>query len=130
MHIMLPHIIMAGMPVFIMAVIDSQHWAIISLVMLPMGFMVQTMASPFISQVMLQVIIDIIMGIIPPIMGFIIGICPPIIGFIMPIMGFIIGIWGIIGIWPGIIGMVIIGIAGIFLSPTAARWRRNSSVSV
>jgi hypothetical protein len=59
------------------------------------------------------------MGFIMPIIGL--PIMPPIIGFI-------IGIWGII--WPGIIGMVIIGIAGIFLSPSAAQSRRNSSALV
>ncbi len=108
MHIILPHIIMAGMPIFIMAVICSQHCVIISLVVAPMGIMVQTMASPFISQVMVHIIMGIIIGIMPPIIG-IPPIMPPIIG-IWPIIGFIMGICGM-GIF--IMGMFIIGMAGI-----------------
>jgi hypothetical protein len=107
--IMLPHIIIIGMPIFIMPFIISQHCIIISWVMLPIGIMVHIILSPIISHFMVQVI-----------MGIIIGIMPPIIGFIMPliIIWFIIGIWGImpfiIGIGMGIWGiMFIIGIAGI-----------------
>jgi hypothetical protein len=90
--------------------------------------------------IIMGIIIGIIMGIwgIMPgmfIIGFIMGIWPPIIGFIIgmpPIMfiiGFIMGIWGI-GMF--IMGMFIIGIAGIFWSPSAVagetrratiRWR-------
>ena len=69
MDIMLPHIIMQGMPDFIMLIICSQHCAIISLVVAPIGIMVQTMASPFISQVMVHIIVGIIIGIMPPIIG-------------------------------------------------------------
>lgn len=80
-----PHIIIMGMPIFIMLFMRSQHSFIISLVIAPMGVILQTMLLPDISQVMVHII-----GIIMPIiMGFIIGIMPPII------MGFIIGFWAI-----------------------------------
>jgi hypothetical protein len=84
--IMLPHIIIIGIPIFIMPFIMSQACIIMSLFMPPIGIMVQTILSPIISQVMAHIIIGIIMGIMPPNMG----IC----------------IWGI---------MFIIGIAGIII---------------
>jgi hypothetical protein len=77
----LQHIIM-GMPIPIMVVMRVQHSCIISMVMPGMGAMVQTMPSLVISQVMVQVITGIIIGIMPPIMGMVpIGMVPiPIIG--------------------------------------------------
>jgi hypothetical protein len=91
MHIILPLIIMTGMPIFIMEFMRSQHSFIISIVMLPAGVILHTMPAGVISQVMEHII---------GIMGIIIGIMfmPGIIGIIcgiMPLM-FIIGIGFII----------------------------------
>jgi hypothetical protein len=96
--IMPPAIIMTGMPIFIIELMWLQHSVIISLLMEDIGDILQTMASPDISQVMVHIIIGIIIGIIPPI------IC---IG-IMDICG-IMGICGIIFMPP----IFIIGIAFI-----------------
>ncbi|NEI71659.1 hypothetical protein GR212_18920 [Rhizobium lusitanum] len=98
--IMLPHIIIIGMPFDIMDIMRLQASMNMSLSMPSIGIISQTMPLAVILQVILPIIICI-MGII---IGFIIGIwpimgMPPIIGFIMgmpPIMGFIIGF--IIGI--------------------------------
>ncbi|MDK4741976.1 MULTISPECIES: hypothetical protein [unclassified Rhizobium] len=98
--IMLPHIIIIGMPDDIMDIMRLQHSMNMSLSMPSIGIISQTMPFGVILHVILLIIICI-MGIImpfiigmPPIMGFIIGIIMPfIIGFIMPpIIGFIIGI--------------------------------------
>lgn len=101
--IMLPHIIIMGMPIFIMLFICSQHCFIMSIDMPPIGIMVHTMPLEVISQVMPIIIMGIIIGIMLPIIpGIIWGIMPFIMG-----MG-IICIWGIIiGIWP--LGMFIMG---------------------
>lgn len=74
-----------GIPIPIIVVMRVQHSCIISMVMPAMGFIVQTMPSLVISQVIMQVMTGTIMGI-PIIIGFIIGM-PPIIGML-----FIIGI--------------------------------------
>ena len=66
-----PHIIIMGMPIFIMAFIWSQHFCIISAVMLAIGAILQTISPPTISQVIFA-IIGIIIGIID-----ICGIMPP-----------------------------------------------------
>ncbi|HEY0281732.1 MAG TPA: hypothetical protein VGC27_03805 [Rhizomicrobium sp.] len=105
MH-MLPHIIMMGIPIFIMAFICSQHCFIISAVMPPIGVILQTMELPDISQLMSHAIIGIIIGIICGIIGM-----PPM---------FIIGIWGIMFMPP----MFIIGIAGII----TISWLRPDAV--
>jgi len=65
--------------------------------------------------VMVQVILHIIMGIMPPIMG--IGIMPLIMGIMPPIIGMFIGIIPLImGIMPPIIGMFIgIGIVAFMV---------------
>ncbi len=95
MHIMPPHIIITGMPIFIMEFMRSQHSFIISIVMLPIGVILQTISLPDISHVIpiIMGIIGIIIGImfIPGIIGIIWGIIPPI---------FIIGIGFIIGFLP------------------------------
>jgi hypothetical protein len=108
MHIIIgifEHIIIAGIPIDIAAFMRSQQSFIMSMAMPSIGFMVQTMPSAVISQVMVHIIIGIGIGI--PIMPFIImgfiGI--PIIGFIMLIIGFIMLIMLIMGF----IGMFIIG---------------------
>jgi hypothetical protein len=109
MHIMLPHIIMTGIPMPIMEFMRSQHSFIISAVVLPIGVILQTMALPDISQC-----IVIVIGI----MGIIIGIVWPCI--IACIMGCIIccipGIMADIIFIPGIMfiaGMFIMGMAFI-----------------
>ena len=91
--IMLPHIIIIGMPEDIMDIMRLQHSINMSLSMPSIGIISQIM--PF--GVILQVILPIIICIMGIIIGFIIGMPPimePIIGFIM---GFIIGIAPIIG---------------------------------
>ncbi|RKD60785.1 hypothetical protein [Rhizobium sp. WW_1] len=100
--IMLPHIIMAGMPDDIIDIMRLQHSMNMSLSMPSIGIISQAM--PF--GVILHVILPIIICIMGIIIGFIIGMPPiiePIIGFIM---GFIIGIAPIIGI-PLIMGFII-----------------------
>jgi len=120
MHIIIgifEHIIIAGIPIDIAAFMRSQQSFIMSMAMPSIGFMVQTMPSAVISQVMVHIIIGIGIGI--PIMPFIImgfiGI--PIIGFIIPIIGFIMLIMGFIGML--IIGFIMplvgICIAGIIV---------------
>ncbi|SCB28418.1 hypothetical protein GA0061100_106367 [Rhizobium hainanense] len=105
--IMLPHIIIIGMPEDIMDIMRLQHSINMSLSMPSIGIISQTM--PF--GVILQVILPIIICIMGIIIGFIIGMPPimePIIGFIM---GFIIGIAPIIGmllIMGFIIGIIFI----------------------
>lgn len=127
MHIMLPHIIMTGIPISIMPFMRSQHSIIISLVMPPIGVILQTMVPPDISQVMPIIIIGIIWGIIWGIIcdiicGIIIeGIMPPIMGIIEAIIWgimFIIGIiWGMfIPLIPIIEGPIIIGITLLFIA--------------
>jgi len=91
--IMLPHIIIIGMPDDIMDIMRLQHSMNMSLSMPSIGIISQTM--PF--GVILHVILPIIICIMGIIIGFIIGMPPimePIIGFII---GFIIGIAPIIG---------------------------------
>ncbi len=91
--IMLPHIIMTGMPDDIMDIMRLQHSMNMSLSMPSIGIISQTM--PF--GVILHVILPIIICIMGIIIGFIMGMPPimePIIGFII---GFIIGIAPIIG---------------------------------
>jgi hypothetical protein len=98
MHIIigiLEHIIIAGIPIDIAAFMRSQQSFIMSIAMPSIGFMVQTMPSAVISQVIVHIIIGI--GIGMPIMPFIIigFIGMLIIGFIMLIIGFIIPLVGI-----------------------------------
>jgi hypothetical protein len=107
--IMLPHIIIMGMPLSIMAVMRRQHSMNISLEASSIGIISHVMPLA----VILQLILLIIMGIMPPI-----GIIPPIIiGFII---GFIMGIMPLIGIIPIIMGFIIgiilpiMGMLGIF----------------
>lgn len=97
-HIVIPpHIIIIGMPPFIMAIMRLQHSMNMAWSMPSIGFISQTMPASVILQVIMPIIIGmgIIMGM-PPIMGIppIIGIMPfIIIGWpIPPIMAFIIGI--------------------------------------
>ncbi|HEX4111224.1 MAG TPA: hypothetical protein VH020_01695 [Stellaceae bacterium] len=85
----MPHIIIMGMPDFIMPIIRLQHSMNISFGMPSIGFISQTMPVSVISQVMPHIIGIIIIGIIMGmlfIMEFIMpGIgMPIIIGFIMP----------------------------------------------
>jgi len=103
--IMLPHIIIIGMPDDIMDIMRLQHSMNMSLSMPSIGIISQTMPFGVILHVILPIIICImgiiigfIMGMPPimePIIGFIIGIAP-IIGMLL-IMGFIIGIMFIAG---------------------------------
>jgi hypothetical protein len=91
MHIIMgmpPHIIIAGIPVFIIPFIMSQAAFIMSICAGSVGAILQTMPSLVISTVILHVIMARI-GIMP------------LIGFIMPIMGFIIGFIICIGICIG-----------------------------
>src|ERR1700694_1117922 len=90
------HIIMQGMPMFIMAIMRSQQSLIMSIDMPSIGFMVQTIPAGVISHVLWHIIIGLDMPIMPPIIG---------IGIGMPIMFPIIGI--IPGIMPGIIGIML-----------------------
>ena len=88
-----PHIIMHGMPMFIMDCIMVMRSFIMSICAMSIGIIFIIMPSLVISQVMRH-IIGAIMPFMPfmPIIGIgiIIGMPMPIIGF-MPIMGFIIG---------------------------------------
>jgi hypothetical protein len=98
-----PHDIIIGMPMFIIAIIRWQHSMNISFVESSIGIISHFLPAG----VMVQVILHIIIGIMPPIMG--IDIMPPVIGIMPPIIG--IGIIPpiIIGMFIGII--VCIGIA-------------------
>lgn len=95
--IMPPHIIIIGMPPFIMAIMRLQHSMNIAGSMPSIGFISQTMPASVILQDIVLIIIGMGIGIImgmPPIIGImpfiIIG---DIIGWPMPpIMAFIIGI--------------------------------------
>jgi hypothetical protein len=106
---MLPHIIIMGMPLSIMAVMRLQHSMNMSLEASSIGIISQTMPLA----VILQLILLIIMGIMPPIIigfiiAFIIGIMPAM-GIIPIIMGFIIGIMPfMVGIILPIMGMLVI----------------------
>ena len=95
--IMPPHIIIIGMPPFIMAIMRLQHSMNIAGSMPSIGFISQTMPASVILQLIMPIIIGMGIGIImgmPPIIGImpfiIIG---DIIGWPMPpIIAFIIGI--------------------------------------
>src|SRR5215469_16740295 len=91
-----PHIIITGMPVFIMSIMRRHMSMNISCDMPSIGIIWQVMPDLVISQVILPIIIGIIMpfiiGIMLPIIGFIMGIMPPIMGFIIGIMPPIMGI--------------------------------------
>ncbi|MBB3428943.1 hypothetical protein FHT85_005974 [Rhizobium sp. BK312] len=93
--IMLPHIIIIGIPDDIMDIMRLQHSMNMSLSMPSIGIISQTMPFGVILQVILPIIICIMGIIIGFIMAFIIGIAP-IIGMLL-IMGFIIGIMFIAG---------------------------------
>jgi hypothetical protein len=116
MHIIIgmpPHIIIMGMPAFIMLIMRWQHSSNISFDMPSLGMTLQVMALPAISQdiFIIGTGIGIGIGIMPPIIGIMPGIAP-----IIPIMLFIIGIMpGIIGIIPDIMGIIgmLAGIAPI-----------------
>ncbi len=84
-----PHIIIIGMPVFIIFIMPSHMLVNISVDMPFIGFISQVMPV----LVMVQVIIHMAIGIMPPI----IGIIPPIIGFIMGIC-MAAFIWVILGV--------------------------------
>lgn len=80
-HIMVmpPHIIIIGMPIFIIAIIRWQHSMNMSFMDSSIGIISHFMPVG----VMVQVILHIIMAIGMPIIGimlFIMGIMPPIIG--------------------------------------------------
>lgn len=118
---MLPHIIIIGMPMPIMAIMRSQHIFIMSMLMPAIGFMVMTMPSGPISQLICAIAMGMGMGIMP-IIG--IGIICPIIGiapiwFIMGMgMGIICPIIGIMGI-VSVIGICIAGIMSCILFVSA-----------
>jgi hypothetical protein len=80
-HIMVmpPHIIIIGMPIFIIAIIRSQHSMNMSFIDSSMGIISHFMPVGVMVQVILHIIIAIGMPIIG-IMPFIIGIMPLIIG--------------------------------------------------
>lgn len=141
---MLPHIMVIGMPQPIMRSIDSQHILSMSMLIMPMGIIMQTMPCDSILQVIFGIIgmpqhdiigmlphiiphgvplaiIDIIMSqqslsisIVQPSAGFITHIMPSAV--IEQSMWHIIGIMVAIGIcdMPGI-GMVFIGIGIVFI---------------
>jgi hypothetical protein len=92
-----PHDIIIGMPMFIIAIIRWQHSMNISFVESSIGIISHFLPAG----VMVQVILHIIIGIMPPIMP--IGVMPPI-GIIPAIIGIIPLIIGII---PLIMGMFI-----------------------
>jgi hypothetical protein len=84
-----PHAIIIGMPMFIIAIIRWQHSMNMSLLASSMGIISHFMPV----DVIVQVILHIIIGIIPfIIMPFIMGIIPPIIGIMPLIRGIFIGI--------------------------------------
>jgi hypothetical protein len=92
-HIVIPpQAIIVGMPIFIMAIMRSQHSMNISFMESSIGTISHFMPVGVMVQVILHIIIAI--GIMPFIMG--IGIMPPIICIMEPIMG--IGIMVGIGI--------------------------------
>ncbi len=99
-HIMVmpPHAIIIGMPPAIMFIMPRQHSMNMSFMLASMGSISQVMPVG----VMVQVILHIIIGIIPPIIGMgimDIGIMPFIImGDIIPPIGIDIGICIIVGI--------------------------------
>jgi hypothetical protein len=104
-HIVIPpHVIIIGMPMFIMAIIRWQHSMNMSFMESSMGIISHFMPVGVMVQVILHIIIAI--GIMEPIIG--IGIMPFIIGIMEPIMG--------IGI------MVGIGIAAV-MAGSIALWR-------
>jgi hypothetical protein len=128
-----PHIIIIGMPDFIMSIMRRHMSMNISCDMPSIGIIWQVMPVLVISQVILPIIIGIIMpfiiGIIMPfIIGIMLPIMPPIIG-IMPPMGIMPPIIGIcMGIMPPIMG-ICIGIIGcmaavILLSPSTGSVER------
>jgi hypothetical protein len=121
-----PHIIIIGMPEFIISIMRRHMSMNISWDMPSIGIIWQVMPDFVISHFTLPIIIGIIMPFIigimlpgmPPIMGMDIGIgiMPPIMGIIPPIMGICIGIMPpIMGICIGIIGCMA---AVILLSPS------------
>lgn len=124
-----PHIIIIGVPLPIIMVIRLQHSMNMSFDMSSIGIISQTMPLA----VILQVILDIIIGIIMPIgiMPFIIGIIMPFIGMPPIIMGFIIigfiGMEPIIGIMPLIIGFICMA---VFISKSSNRCGRAGAVSM
>src|SRR5512145_3369495 len=127
MHIIMgvpPHIIMAGIPTFIIPFIMSQAAFIMSICAGSVGAILQTMPSLVISTVILHIIMARI-GIMPfimPIIGFI--ICMGI-GIIMgmPIMPFCIGMPPI-GICMGMaIGIII---SGIIIGAAFMAWNLGS----
>jgi hypothetical protein len=114
-----PHIIIIGMPFSHMAIMRLQASMNMSLEASSIGIISQTMPFGVILQVILHIIMGIMppIGIVPPIMGimlFIMGIMPIIIGFIIGIMPFIIGIMPM-GIMLFIIGIEGICIAGVMI---------------
>jgi len=92
-----PHIIIIGMPIFIIAIMRWQHSMNMSFMDSSIGIISHFMPVGVMVQVILHIIIAI--GIMPPI----IGIMPLIIGIMLFIMG----------IMPLIIGMGIIVCIGI-----------------
>jgi len=100
MHIIVmpPHIIIIGMPAFIIAIMRSQHSMNMSFMESLMGIISHFMPVGVMVQVILHIIIGIggIMPIIGMFIGIFMGIMPPImgngIGIMFPIMGMFIGI--------------------------------------
>ncbi|WP_158284109.1 hypothetical protein [Azospirillum sp. TSO22-1] len=110
MHIIImpPHIIMQGMPAFIMAIMRVQHSLNMAMSMPGIGMHFITMPPPgIISQVILPIMAGIITGIIWGIIWGIMGIPPmPICGIIPPI-GIMPDIILGIGIMPPVMGICI-----------------------
>jgi len=117
MHIIVmpPHIIIIGMPAFIVAIMRSQHSMNMSFIESFMGIISHFMPVGVMVQVILHIIIAIgMVGIMPIIgmfmgifIGMFMGIMPPMmgngIGIMFPIMGMFIGI-GIIVVMAAVIG--------------------------
>jgi len=95
-----PHIIIIGMPMFIMAIMRSQHSMNMSFIESSIGASSHFMPVGVMVQFILHIIIAI--GIMPPIIG--VGIIPVIMGIIEPIIG--IGIIVGIGIAAVIVGSI------------------------
>jgi hypothetical protein len=94
--VMPPHIIIIGMPAFIMVIMRWQQSMNISFMAASIGAISQVMPVGVMVQVILHAIIIIGMFMPIPIIGICIGIMPPIIGMFMGIM--FIGIMACIGI--------------------------------
>jgi len=105
--VMPPHIIIIGMPMFIVAIVRSQHSMNMSFMESSIGIISHFMPVDVMVQVILHIIIAI--GIMPAIIGMvpiIDGIMPPIIGIMPPIIG---------------MGIICIGIAAL-IARSVVNW--------